>query len=251
MGSKHGTQHDTAVRVLWTVVVTLMLVVSAMVVSASRASATEVQEQYMVTAWEMPSWADDRTAVWPQKLHSNVIVTSKDGALDRAEIVAKCGYFQIDVYKYTTESDRANVDNLIAGGVLKAPDNPYDEPLIKGGYGKAWTFLNLGTCETTTPTPTPSTTSPTPTPSESTTTPTPTPTTDTPTPTPSTTQPQTSPPATSETPEMPPTTPSDECMTGCLADTGSSVVPVGAAGLLLASIGAGAAILSRKVGRHA
>ena len=249
MGSKSSTQHSTAVRVLWTVVVTLMLVVSAMVVSASRASATEVQEQYMVTAWEMPSWVDDRTAVWPQKLHSNVIVTSKDGALDRAEIVAKCGYFQIDVYKYMTEADRANVDNLIAGGVLKAPDNPYDEPLIKGGYGKAWTFLNLGTCETTTPTPTPtpSTTSPTPTPSESTTTPTPTPTT----PVPSTTEPQTSPPATSHTPEEPPTTPSDECMTGCLADTGSSALPLGAAGLLIASVGAGAALLSRKVGRHA
>ena len=125
---------------------------------------------YVVATWAMPSWKNATTPVWPQTLVSHVVTST--GSLAQADL-PDCGYLQVDVYNYTTPKDKADVDALIKGGVLKGPSNPVHEPLISGGLGTAWTFLNKGEC--TTPTPTPSTTSPTPTPTETTPTPTPTP----------------------------------------------------------------------------
>lgn len=155
---------------------------------------------YVVATWAMPSWKNATTPVWPQTLVSHVVTST--GSLAQADL-PDCGYLQVDVYNYTTPKDKADVDALIKGGVLKGPSNPVHEPLVSGGLGTAWTFLNKGEC--TTPTPTPSTTSPTPTPTE--TTPTPTPTTTSPTPTPTETTPTPTPTTTSPTPTPTQTTP--------------------------------------------
>lgn len=184
----------------------------------------ESDGKFVVVTWEMPSWKNDKTATWPQKYVSHV-KTDKAGFY---EVDAKCGYFQQDIYNYRSDRDRANVDALIAGGVLNGPSNPVHEPLISGGWGKAWRFVNLGECVT--PTPTPTETTPTPTPTE--TTPTPTPTTETPTPTPSDTVTPT-PTETSATPtptestESPTPTPSETTGTPTVTPsvTPSSPVP--------------------------
>ncbi len=152
----------------------------------------------MTVVWEMPSWSGPQTPTWPQK----IVSSSKNAGLDVS--VPECGYFQVDEYRYTTESDQAKVDYLIKNGVLTAPNNP-PEPLIR------WKLVNNGVCESETPTPTPSESSktPTPTPTESTQTPTPTPSesseTPTPTPTDSTPAPTPSGSKTSPPPELPKT----------------------------------------------
>jgi hypothetical protein len=181
--------------------------------------------QYKVFVWNMPSWVGDRTPTWPQTLYSVTKVTTTEGALS-VPVLPECGYFQIDVYKYTTKADRKAVDKLQAGGFLNGPGNP-PEPLIAGGWGTAYKLVDKGVCVTPTPTPTPTVT-PTPTPTE-TATPTPTPSeTVTPTPTPTQTTPTPEPSVTpTETPTITPTptgtvTPSGSPSTSTATPTGTS-----------------------------
>lgn len=199
--------------------------------------AASAQEQQTVTiVWQMPSW-NGNTPTWPQQIVSHTANVGLDVA------VPDCGFFQVDVYRYGTEGDQTKVDALIKGGVLTAPNNP-PEPLIPGGLGTAWKFVNAGECETATPTPTPtptpSETTPTPTPSESsaTPTPTPTPTTSTPTPTTTTTHPENG--GCTPTPETP-------CE---LPKTGSSWT-LGALAALLLLVGTMTLVLTRRKGAHA
>lgn len=159
------------------------------------ASATQVEHHYVTVVWSMPN---STAPSWPQQ-----IVSHTEGTVPTLDVtVPDCGYFQVDVYNYTSESDIAEVDNLIAVGVLTAPNHPA-EPLISGGLGTAWKFVNAGACETATPTPTP--TEVTPTPTE--TTPTPTPTETTPTPTPTETTPTPTPTSATPTPSESSSTP--------------------------------------------
>lgn len=154
---------------------------SGLGVSAAQASdtspATHSTTQYVVATWAMPSWKNSSTPVWPQSLVTSVVTDQK--SLSQG-VVPECGYFQIDVYDYTSNADKKDVDALLKGGVLNGPSNPVREPLIGGGLGTAWKFVNKGEC--TTPSPSPSTTSPSPSPS--TTSPSPSPS-DTVTPSPS------------------------------------------------------------------
>jgi hypothetical protein len=60
-------------------------------------------------------------------------------------LTGTCVGFQVDVYKYTNEADKAAVDYLISSGVLYGPNNP-TEPLIAGGLGTAWKFYQESTC---------------------------------------------------------------------------------------------------------
>ena len=198
----------------------------------------QIDPPYKVVVWEMPSWAGDRTPVFPQDFSFAADAWGIPGALD-IPAEPECGYFQIDVYRYVTEDDRAAVDHLLEVAVLKGPNNPR-EPLVKGGYGVAYKLVNAGECVTQTPTPTPteSTTSPTPTPTESTVTPTPTPSESTPTETPSTS----TPPVESTTPPVPTVPP--------LAETGSTTSPLLGAGLL-AMFGGGLLVAAtRRKGTH-
>ncbi len=217
--------------------------------------AASAQEQQTVTiVWQMPSW-NGNTPTWPQQIVSHTTNVGLDVA------VPDCGFFQVDVYKYGTESDQAKVDALIKGGVLTAPNNP-PEPLIPGGLGTAWKFVNAGECETSTPTPSPSDSSdtPTPTPSETTATPTPSESTDTPTPTPSdsSTTPTPTPTPTTSTP-TPSTTTTYPENGGCtptpdapceLPRTGSSWT-LGALAALLLLVGGMTLVLTRRKGAHA
>lgn len=199
----------------------------------------QIDPPYKVVVWEMPSWSGDRTPVFPQKLAFAAGAWDIDGALGIPN-EPECGYFQIDVYDYVTEDDRAAVDHLLEVGVLKGPNNPH-EPLVKGGYGVAYTLVNAGECITETPTPTPTETTetPTPTPTESSETP-------TPTPTPTETVPV-------ETPSTstPPATPSKTCTSNCgLADTGGTTSPLLGAGLLALLAGGILVAAARRKGTH-
>jgi LPXTG-motif cell wall-anchored protein len=214
---------------------------------AQPASATE-QHTYKVIAWEMPSW-NGNTPVWPQSFFSVVETHSTQGALALAVLPDDdCGYFQIDVYKYDSEADRAAVDYLVSHGVLTSPNHP-TEPLISGGLGTAWKFVNLGACETATPTPTPTETSetPTPTPTETSQTPTPTPTETSETPSPTPTQTSSTPTPTHST--TPPSTPSPTPTTPTLAKTGSAVTWLGLLALLALAGGAALVTVGRR-GKH-
>lgn len=243
----------TAFRTVGVGLIALAVVLLGALTLAPSASAT--QQQTVTIVWQMPSW-DGNSATWPQTYVSHA------ANVGLGIETPDCGYFQVDVYKYGTDSDKAKVDALIAGGVLKGPNNP-PEPLISGGIGVAWKFVNAGECETTSPSPSDSSGSPSPSPSESSSTPTPTPsgssdtptptpTTDTPTPTPTqtTTQPGTPTPTPTTThPENGGCTPTPD--TPCtLPRTGSSgpLLP-GAIGLILA--GAAALFLTRRKGTHA
>lgn len=226
---------------------------------APAASATQ-QSDTVTIVWQMPSWKGS-TPTWPQQIVSHTANVGLDVT------VPDCGFFQVDVYKYGTESDKAKVDALIKGGVLTAPNNP-PEPLIPGGLGTAWKFVNAGVCETATPTPSPSDSSdtPTPTPSETTQTPTPTPTA-----TPSETSPTATPsessttatptPSGSTTTGTPTTTPTPSFSEngGCvptadapceLPKTGSAVSALGALAAGLLALGGTALYLTRRKGSH-
>ncbi len=226
----------TALRTIGVGLVALVVVLLGALTVAPSASAT--QQQTVTIVWQMPSW-NDNTPTWPQQYVSH----TANAGLDVA--VPECGYFQVDVYRYDTDSDKAKVDALIAGGVLTAPNNP-PEPLISGGLGTAWKFVNAGECDTTSPSPSPSESTPTPTPSETTAIPTPTPSesTGTPTPTPTT---STSTPAPSTSTPVP-SSPSTLPKTG---GSNASVTPLLAAGAGLVLLGTAMALLSRRKGTHA
>lgn len=215
---------------------------------AAPASATQHDAQYVTIVWEMPSWAGSQSPTWPQKIVSHTQTSHPTLGVETPE----CGYFQVDIYKYTTESDRAKVDALIAGGVLKGPGNP-PEPLIPGGWGTAYKLVNAGTCETATPTPTPTETTPTPTPTPTETTPTPTPTTSsptpTPTPTPTSATPTPTPSVTTTTPAPTTSTPSSPPAT--LARTGGPGTGIYALiALVMLAIGGAITYLTRGNGSH-
>lgn len=111
--------------------------------------------------WEMGGW--DGRPVWDPPQEFVAVQFTVDGDINSADhLIPECGYFQVDVYKYNNDSNRAKVDNLIAGGLLYGPNNP-PEPLIRGGEGTAWKFVNQGECgtasTTTTTTVPPTTTS--------------------------------------------------------------------------------------------
>lgn len=216
---------------------------------AAPASATQRETQYMTIVWKMPSWAGPQSPTWPQEIVSHTQTDQPTLGVETPD----CGYFQVDIYKYTTESDRNKVDNLIAGGVLNGPNNP-PEPLIPGGWGTAYKLVNAGTCETATPTPTPTpsettptptptetTESPTPTPTETSESPTPTPTSSTSTPTPTTSSSTSTPTPSGSTPEEPPTT---------LAKTGFDPRLFSLLALVLIPIGIGLVIADRFRGKR-
>ena len=181
-------------------------------------AAAVVEPHFMVVTWQMPGWTDNTHPTWPQTVVENVETTVP--SLQEA-VVPECGYFQTDVYKYTTTADVKAVDYLLSGVQLTSPQHP-TEPLIKGGRGVAYELINSGECPSETPTPTPTTTSVTPTPTSVT----PTPSTTTPTPTKSETTPIS--PTTTET--TPP-----------LAHTGGNAAAPFAMGI--ASLAAGAGML--------
>lgn len=171
------------------IAVLAMLFVHAPEATASeRHHNNEQVGEVRVVTWAMPSWIAQKTPSWPQQYVTDIILPADTpGALQQAG-VPDCGFFQQDVYRYTTNQERAAVQSLIAGGVLTGPNSP-PEPLIQGGWDTAYRLVNAGPCVTPTPTPTPTPTitpTPTPTPTPTVTpTPTPTPTpTVTPTPTP-------------------------------------------------------------------
>ncbi len=74
-----------------------------------------------------------------------VTSTPELGAFDHL-LVGKCVGFQVDVYKYTNEADKAAVDYLISSGTLYGPNNP-TEPLISPRVeGTAWKFYQDSVC---------------------------------------------------------------------------------------------------------
>lgn len=103
------------------------------------------ETQFVTIIWNMnpvgtpPVWDPAQTIV-----DHKVTSTPELGAFDDL-LVGKCVGFQVDVYRYTTEADKAAVDNLISVGILTGPGSP-PEPLIEGGYGVAWKFYQDSDC---------------------------------------------------------------------------------------------------------
>lgn len=143
-----------------------VLLVSAVALAAIPALAVQQEEEpnRATVVWEMGGW--EGRPVWDPPQEFVAVQFTVDGDINSADhLIPECGYFQVDVYKYNNDSNRAKVDNLIAGGLLYGPNNP-PEPLISGGQGTAWKFVNQGECPppttttTTTEPPTTTTTEP-------------------------------------------------------------------------------------------
>ncbi|MCU1432522.1 MAG: putative serine protease, subtilase family [Actinotalea sp.] len=103
---------------------------------------------YVTVLWEVVD-TDGNGDDWDQVYvaHEQTAVPEL-GALDGLLVDVDCRRYQVDIYHYTTDAERALVDALVAGGVLYGPDNPIDEPLIDGGAGVAWKMVGLlGECE--------------------------------------------------------------------------------------------------------
>jgi LPXTG-motif cell wall-anchored protein len=186
------------------------LAAAFLALAPSAAWASEKPDQYVTVVWQMPSWEIEHNMPlpsWPQKLFSYSEPTTSDNYVETA--LPTCGYIQRDVYRYTTYTQVSNVDNLIAGGVLTAPNKPYPESVVRSE------LVNLGECVSESPTP-----SPTPTPSV---TPSPTPS---PTITPS--------PSESATPSSTPSTSKSQTPTPTLPKTGptETLAVMGVFGLL-------------------
>lgn len=80
-----------------------------------------------------------------QTYMKDVVTDSPDlSAVDAFAVQETCDAvdYQVDVYKYTIESDRSKVDYLRSHGKLYGPSNP-PEPLIDGGLGTAWKFISF------------------------------------------------------------------------------------------------------------
>lgn len=147
-------------------IIALLLCLGVFMAPAASATESNQPKEWKVFVWNMPSW-NGGAPTWPQTLNSVRLVTETKGAISSTELPS-CGFFQIDLYRYTTEHDRAQVDYLESTGKLYGPQNPA-EPIVD------WKLVNQGECPTETPTPTPTVTVPTPTPTPTVTSSTPTP----------------------------------------------------------------------------
>lgn len=190
------------------------LAVATVLTTALPASAAIQEPQFRTVAWQMPTWEvvnNQPVPTWPQTLF---VASDPSTVKDYATLdLPECGYFQIDLYRYTTEQDRANVDALIAGGTLTAPNKPYPEPVVKAK------LVNRYNCDS--PSPSPSESTPSPSPSES-----------SPSPTPSTSTP---PPPSPTPPSSPPVSTPPCDYPDCLPHTGGSLTGLAVAGGLLAA----------------
>ncbi|MGY6501617.1 MAG: hypothetical protein ACXIVQ_12115 [Acidimicrobiales bacterium] len=136
----------------------------ALVAAAAPAAADPPPEPTHVTvAWLTPDGATPDPHdpnIWPQTYIAHVDTAGADlAALDDLE--PPCGrVLQIDVYRYTKASDRAIVDELIAGGILDLVNGrPADHQVVE-----QWKFVAGPDCDTEPPpTTVPPTTEPPPT----------------------------------------------------------------------------------------
>jgi hypothetical protein len=168
--------------------------------------------QYATIVWHASvKGSGPHQASFPQTIVDHVLTVDPSlSALD-GDLTGTCTAFQVDVYRYSTQTERQQVDALISGGVLLSPNHPA-EPLVSGGEGHAWKFYYNSECAPPTETTPPVTTTTTPPPTE-TVTPPPTVITETPPPTtipttPPTETTTTEPPTTTQPPTTtePPTT---------------------------------------------
>lgn len=137
------------IRSIVLLVMFAIICVMLFVAGQQAANASEQQEPNRATVvWEMGGW--DGRPVWEPPQEFVAVEFTVGGDINSADhLIPECGFFQVDVYKYNNEANRAKVNNLIAGGVLYGPNNP-PEPLIGGGHGTAWKFVNQGDCTTVT-----------------------------------------------------------------------------------------------------
>lgn len=131
--------------------------VIALLAFAGVANAT-APKPYTIVAWNMTSYVNESTYVWPQTLA--LYATSDTVDLHVLDNKLDCGHaYQIDAYN-TGET----TDALIAGGFLTSPNHP-QEDLVPGGQSVAYVAIQTPDCVITPP-PTPIATvrPPTPTP---------------------------------------------------------------------------------------
>ena len=92
-----------------------------------------------IVAWNMPSYVNSTTAVWPQTLAFTGTSLTADLHLLDADLL--CGQaYQIDAYNTS-----ATTTALIAGGFLNGSNNP-TEDLVPGGWGTAYRVVQTDAC---------------------------------------------------------------------------------------------------------
>lgn len=108
---------------------------------------------FVTVAWEMPEFLGDKTPSWPQAYALSVETEAPD--ITAVDSALKCGTaYQVDVY-----NNSAGTKELIAGGVLNGPHDPFED-LVRGGWGVAYKLVLTPDCPVVEPTPEPTPTEP-------------------------------------------------------------------------------------------